>query len=110
MYAFCACALCSGLIAGIVLIAVSFHTLEATEMGLDFSDFTKTIDEEVLYTTGRHFLGPAHSFIVYPTEQLTIDFKYGSEYGILRARTRDALPVDLEVSFQYRLNANLADV
>lgn len=103
----CSCAL---FITGLVLVLVSFHTLEATEMGLDYSDLSKTIDETQLYRTGRHFLGPAHNFVTYPTEQLTIDFKGGTKYGFLQARTKDGLPVDLEVSFQYKLRQNLNDV
>jgi hypothetical protein len=44
----------------------SFSSLDANEYGLDYSYITKNIDTKV-YGPGYHFLGFAHSFLVYPS-------------------------------------------
>lgn len=105
----CLCFTCTCLIVVIILVALSFSTLDATQMGLDYNSVAKTIDQSQLYGNGRHFLGVGHSFIVYPKEQRTISFP-SDRFGILTARTSDGLSVDLEVSFQYRLKAELGNV
>lgn len=105
----CGCFCCTVLITAVILIAISVATLEATEMGLDYSSVTKSINDQQLYSNGRYFLGVGHSFIMYPKDQQSISFP-SEKYGSLTARTMDGLSVDLEVSFQYRLRPNLADV
>lgn len=63
---YCAgCCCCGGLITAIVLIAISFSVLEATEMGLDYSSVSKSVSDEKLYPAGRHMLGVGHSFKKY---------------------------------------------
>ncbi|CAD7941091.1 unnamed protein product [Amoebophrya sp. A120] len=104
-----ACCCCSGLITGIVLIAVSFSVLEATEMGLDYSSVSKSVAEEKLYPAGRHMLGVGHSFKVYPKDQQTVQFP-GSTYKHLEARTYDGLEVVLDLNYQYRLVEDMSSI
>jgi len=104
---FGACA-CTAIIAIIVLLATSLHTLGPTDMGIDYNGLFMRIDETQLYTNGRHFLGPGHFFKVYKKEQQDVRFPGatpdGFEYPALTARTLDGLKVELQVAFQYQLD------
>jgi len=81
----------------IVLIAVSFATLEPDEYGLDFNGVTQHVDETTLYEEGRYFLGLGHSFIVLPRTVQT------NEIANVQVRTVDGLVVSLSASYQWRL-------
>ena len=59
----CICAVVSGVIIGIVLLATSFGNLEAYEVGLEYNPNSITINDNKLYTEGTHLLGPGHKFI-----------------------------------------------
>ena len=59
------CCCCTAIITTIVLVAISFSVLEATEMGLDYSSIAKSVNREDLYVSGRHMLGVGHSFKMY---------------------------------------------
>lgn len=85
-----------------VYFAMSFSSLELNEYGLDYSGIWKTIEPEP-FTSGIHFLGFQHSFIVFPKSVQTIDFTDGGDAGIIQSRTSDGLEVLLEVSFQYEI-------
>lgn len=103
------CLVISGIIVGIVLLATSFSKLEAYEVGLEYNPNMISINENKLYTEGIHALGPGHYFIKFNRQQRTIqlgssqqsqqkpDFKDES----LVCRTKDALTVSIELSFQY---------
>eukprot|EP00392_Amoebophrya_sp_AT5.2_P002218 g2223.t1 len=107
---YCAgCCCCGGLITAIVLIAISFSVLEATEMGLDYSSVSKSVSDEKLYPAGRHMLGVGHSFKKFPKDQQTVKFP-GEKYRHLEARTYDGLEVLLDLNFQYRLVEDLSSV
>lgn len=55
-----------GIALAIALPIASIQTLDATEMGLDYSSISVSIDNTTLQTAGRHFNGLGHSFIVFP--------------------------------------------
>lgn len=95
----CFCCCCSGFITAIILFAVSFSVLEATEMGLDYSSVSKSIQDDKLYESGRHMLGVGHSFKVFPKDQQSTKFP-STEYGTLEARTFDGLKVKLDLQYQ----------
>lgn len=86
------------LIPSIIMFACSFATLSQTQMGLDYSSISQTVDSTV-YRSGLHFIGLGHSFIVYPTTLVSVDF---SDDTVLKTRTSDGLPLTLGCSFQYR--------
>lgn len=75
------------------------------------------INENKLYTGGRHFIGLGHSFIVFPKTLQTVrmgTFGSGEEVdsetvttSSLLARTEDGLQVTLDLSFQYRLEESI---
>lgn len=85
----------------------SFSSLEFTDLGLNHSWITNTVEDKG-YTAGLYFLGFGHNFIRYPSTVQTIQFSNeGSSAGPpLRSRTSDGLEVALEVSFQYQINAS----
>ena len=75
-------------------------------MGLNYSSVSKTINKEAM-SSGIHFLGIGHSFIKYPTTLQILEFsKDGSADGpAIKSRTSDGLEVQIEISFQYKLNS-----
>ena len=57
--------ICIGIILAIVLPVCSLKSLDPTEVGLDYSTTSVSLDESQLYSAGRHFIGVAHEFVVY---------------------------------------------
>ena len=98
---------CCGLLVviSVILLLLSFSAVEPLEVGLHFSKFSNKIVSEKSYTGGRYFLGLGHSFIVFPTQAVTIDFTNapGAKQRPLATRTSDGLPITLEISMQYIL-------
>jgi hypothetical protein len=90
------------IIGGGVLIILGFSTLQATEIGLDYSWISMTVDKK-LYENGLYFIGIGHSFIKYPKMVQTVEFskERGSQRRAIQSRTKDGLEVTLEISFQY---------
>ena len=101
----CCCVTAVIAIAGLVFF--SFSSLDAQEYGLDYSSISKTIDDKV-YTSGYHFLGFAHSFIVYPSVVLNMEFSndVAADREPIESRTEDGVPLSFKASFQYLLDAN----
>jgi hypothetical protein len=95
------CCCCVTVIALIVMLAVSFSQLHATQYGLDYDHIFETVSDKV-YTGGLHFLGVGHSFIKFPNTVQSVVYSQ-AEHDLLHARTSDGLPLILGVSFQYRL-------
>jgi len=87
------------LVPSIVLFSVSFASLQATEVGLDYEHNTKHVDTKV-YPSGLYMLGLGHTFIKFPTTLQTVDFEGNSQVVCF---TSDGLPVVLSLSFQYKL-------
>jgi regulator of protease activity HflC (stomatin/prohibitin superfamily) len=94
----------------IVVLSLSFASLEQLDYGLNYNAITLQIEEEVYQTAGLYFLGVGHYFIKYPRVIQTIEF-VAEENDRLQTRTSDGLPVSLSVSFQYRYDsARLRDL
>ena len=76
----------------VVLLALSFASLEYTEYGLDYSSISKSV-EKAPYTGGIYLLGLGHSFIKFPKTIQTIEFseQKGSNKGLIQSRTSDGL-------------------
>ena len=91
------------IVVGGILIILGFSTLEATELGLDYSSISKNVDRQI-YQNGLHFLGIGHSFIRYPKMVQTIEFsrERGADLASIQSRTSDGLEVVLEISFQFQ--------
>jgi len=102
-----ACFILFILIPSIVLFSVSFSRLEATEVGLDYNHNQYQVSKQV-YNSGLYMLGLGHSFIKFPTTLQTVDFEGGSQ---ITCFTSDGLPVQLSLSFQYKISAgNIYDL
>jgi len=90
------------LLVGTIFLILGFSVLEATEVGLDYSWVSKSVDVKI-YENGLHFLGIGHSFIRFPKMVQTIEFskEMNANRGPIQSRTSDGLEVILEISFQY---------
>ena len=88
----------------VILVAMSYASLEYTESGLDYASISKTIEKKP-YKGGIHFLGLGHSFIKFPNTIQTVEFsdEDTADQGMLSSRTLDGLEVELAISFQYKL-------
>lgn len=98
------CIICGVLIVGGgILLILGFSSLEATELGLDYSSITKSVSN-ANFTNGITFLGIGHSFIRFPKMIQTIEFsaERGADLNSIQSRTRDGLEVVIELSFQYQ--------
>jgi hypothetical protein len=95
------------IVVGGILLIFGFSSLEATELGLDYSWVTKNVDSTI-YQNGLHFLGIGHSFVKYPKMVQTIEFSNdrGADLKSLQSRTQDGLEVVIEVSFQYQIDSS----
>jgi len=90
----------------VILLCMSFDTLEYQEIGINYSWISETVEPRA-YTSGRYYLGLGNHFIKFPKQVKSITFVddvTGQTQGpALQSRTKDGLNVRLEVSFQYRL-------
>lgn len=87
-----------------VLVGIGFARLDSTEVGLDYSANSLSIDFEAeLYETGLYFLGPGHDFLKFPKETKSLDM-FGRDKVV--ARSMDGLQVEIECRVNYKLQAN----
>lgn len=108
----------SAIILIVVLVATSVKKLEAYEVGLEFDPNSVTINTEKLFTEGTHSLGPGHYFITFNRQLRTIQMGSSAKQGSnpdmkddpLLCRTKDALQVQIECSFQYQLSIDKDDL
>lgn len=90
------CVCISFLIVAIVLLATSFVVLEPNWVGIEYNPNFQKIDESKLHEPGRHFLGPGHYFIKYPTTAERIE-------DSIQARTNDGMKLTLKITFNFKL-------
>ena len=85
-------------------LLISMSCVEPLEYGLPYNRFTKTIGKTV-YSSGRYILNPFKSFLIYPSNLITIEFSSSKKAtsNPLQTRTGDGLSLTLSVSFQYKL-------
>jgi len=98
----CGSCLCFVVVPAVILIALSFQTLEPVEYGLNFNAITMSLENTTYSVAGLYFLGFGHWFIRFPRIIQTIEFMANSENQLLHTRTADGLPLTLGLSFQYR--------
>ena len=94
------CCCVTALVAIVFFIFMSYSSLDAQEYGLDYSTISKTIDKQV-YTSGYHFLGFAHSFIIFPTVLQNMEFSKdkGADRHPIASRTEDGVTITFSASF-----------
>ena len=85
-----------------ILIACSLSVLSFTEVGLNYSDWFKTIENrgDKPFEHGIHFIGLGHSFKRYNINLETIEFSSAPDATLpmIKCRTNDGLELDLEAS------------
>lgn len=81
----------------------SVGTLMPLEYGMTVNWITRQVNSGHVYRGGRHLIGPWNRFISFPSTLVTVRFVEGRGNGPLATRTKDALPLTLQLSFQYRL-------
>jgi regulator of protease activity HflC (stomatin/prohibitin superfamily) len=84
----------------IILFSVSFSTLDATQIALDYNNNNKQVSSRVYDQPGIYLLGLGHSFIRFPKMLQTISFEKDRQATCFSS---DGLPVVLGLSFQYKL-------
>ena len=55
-----------GVLLLVILLPISFKSLEPNEAGLDYDNTNYKIDTSTLYGEGRHYLGVSHEFKIFP--------------------------------------------
>ena len=105
--AMCCCCSLTSIVALAILGFFSYATLDAQELGLDYSSITKTITP-MTYTSGYHILGFGHSFIKYPSTVQTMEFsseRTANRPPIL-SRTEDGLEISFKAVIQFQLQSS----
>ena len=90
-----------------ILIFMSYSTLDATELGLDYSSITKSVDQTI-YQSGYHFIGFGHKFIKFPSTVQSLEFSgsTNSRRPSIQSRTEDGLMISFKATVQYQLQAS----
>jgi regulator of protease activity HflC (stomatin/prohibitin superfamily) len=105
------CCFCIVFITSCILLGVSFDIIEPTEMGIAFDGNVQHLESDKVYGEGRYLIGLGRSFIKFPITYQTV--RYGTTFSKsdgpdIVARTKEGLPISLEVSFQFVLPRNSA--
>jgi regulator of protease activity HflC (stomatin/prohibitin superfamily) len=88
----------------IILIVVSFQTLDPNEVAFDLdNNIGQIASGGKLFDGGRYFLGLGHSFIKYPRTVQNLP-----QTSVL-VRSSDGLPITMDISVQYTLPYNSSD-
>ena len=88
----------------LILLASSLSVLGYNEVGLNYSNWFKTIEDKT-YEHGVHFIGLGHSFIRYDIKLSTLEFSNEVDATLpkIKCRTSDGLELELETSLQYHV-------
>ena len=97
----CFCGCCITFVLAIaVLLFMSVTSIDAYQVGIDYSYITKSLDKTV-FSPGFHFLGFGHTFIIYPTTVQNIEFssERNADRPPILSRTDDGLGISFKASF-----------
>mmetsp|Transcript_91001 Transcript_91001/g.161172 ORF Transcript_91001/g.161172 Transcript_91001/m.161172 type:complete len:298 (+) Transcript_91001:115-1008(+) len=90
----------------LILLFLSFDTLDYQEVGLNYSLIRETVEDKT-WPKGRYYLGLGNHFIKFPRNVNSVYFLDVNSKDVqgpaLQSRTKDGLTVYLEISFQYKL-------
>jgi hypothetical protein len=98
----CVCATITTIVTLLVLVlAMSFGTVEPTEYGILYNSVSKQIDKETVYEGGLQYVGLFNHVIAYPRIQKTIEFSdnSGAQQKALQTRTQEGLELTLHFAF-----------
>mmetsp|Transcript_13120 Transcript_13120/g.22160 ORF Transcript_13120/g.22160 Transcript_13120/m.22160 type:complete len:200 (-) Transcript_13120:395-994(-) len=93
------------MLVAIILIGCSLSVLSYNEVGLNYSNWFKTVEDKT-YEHGIHFIGLGHGFQRYDIKLNTIEFSsaFDATLPMIKCRTKDGLELDLEASLQYKVD------
>jgi len=95
---------CIVLITSIILIAVSFQTVDLNTVALNINHNTVTVDTQgEIYKPGRYFVGLGHGFLSFPTS-------VQESQQAMTCRSLDGMTITLTFSYQWQLNQDLDSV
>lgn len=69
----CVGCIATSFICMVLVIIMSFSSLQVSEYGLDYSAISKTVNPQP-FEAGVHFLGVGHSFLIFPKTVRNIEF------------------------------------
>lgn len=95
-----ACGIVLGLIIGVILLAVSFHSIDEDQICLRYSTWDRTVNPNPYLEAGNEFVGVTGSFLCYKKGLQHLEFSKGDS---LQSRTREGLDITLEVVVEYKL-------
>jgi len=95
---------CTFLVSVAIIVFMSLNSVDAQQVGLDYSYITKSLDKTI-YKPGFHFLGFGHSFIIYPTSMQSVEFsnERTADRPPISSRTDDGLGINFKVTYGYVL-------
>lgn len=90
---------CATLLVTLILIASSLSVLGYNEVGLNYSNWFKTVEDHT-YAHGIHFIGLGHEFLRYDIKLTTVEFSKARDatMPMIKCRTKDGLELDIEAS------------
>jgi len=91
------CCCCIAFITAIVLVAVSFKTIDVNDVCLKYDTFTRVVAAEPTKEQGTVFSGIDKDFLCFPRTVQKLSFTP------LKTRTKEGLLVGIDVSVEYKL-------
>merc|ERR1711998_108149 len=95
------CGICT--IVAIVLIAVSFKSIDENQICLRYSTWTRRVHPEPIVEAGVEFVGVTQEFICFEKGRQQIPMEGDNA---LTSRTREGLAITLEVVVEFKLQAS----
>lgn len=102
----CGClSICVGLVTLIVWIAVALEGVEPTEYAIIKNNINQSINDDLIYQGGLHWVGVFYSLVQFPSIHKSIEFSQdaNAQYGRLKTRTKEGLDLQISFAFQYQL-------
>jgi len=90
----------------VILFAVSFGTLDPSEVGIRYNNNLVEIDQNKVYNNGRYFLGLGSWFVKFPAQLQTIEFNDEGFRGSIAAWSKEKQTVNLDISFGFKIDRN----
>lgn len=90
----------------IVLVAISFSTLEINQAGLKLDTINYVLETNSIYLTGRHWIGLGNEFKKFPLDHQRIEFTIPG-FGSIFTKTADLFQISVQISVTYKLRQEL---
>lgn len=100
----CLCGCISVIILFLILLLVplSFSRVHYYELGLVKSRSTGTVNRDIVYSSGNHYIGPDNYFLIYPASIQSKDLQKLSIWSL--SSNEDAgIYLEINISFQYAI-------